>query len=297
MRVLPNGLLKYDYEEVRKMPQFMQNIHYRLHNRDQNYTMAITGDPGTGKSYASLALCHAIDPNFSIERNVIFDPVQFIELVNSKDTYQGMAVLWEEVGVGIDAKTWYAPINRAISHVAQTFRKKHMCLVMTVPDASMFDSTVRKLLNAYVEMDEDMDREHNVSRGRVYIPKYSYRFKKEYFSAPQYNLKRNKRPMTVSKLVFPKVGTELAQAYEKRRAEFMRSKGGEIEEDMKASLQKTAKRRTPKEIAALISMKPDKYYSDKGGIDSAAIMLYHDVNRTYANEIRRMAEILLRGKS
>lgn len=293
VRRLPNGLLKYDYEEVRQMGQFCQNIHYRLHNRDQNFVMALTGGTGTGKSFGGLQLCYTLDPNFTVEKNVIFDPLDFVELVNSKDTYQGMMVLWEEVGVGIDSKKWYAPINRAIGHVVQTFRKKHMGVVMTVPNASFFDGTVRKLLNAYGEMEDHIDRQNNKSKMRIYIPKYSYRFKKEYFAAPQYNLKRENRPFRVEKLVFPKVPDEIAKEYEKKRAEFMKSKGIEIEEDMREAMNQGKRKLTPKEIAIIIANKPDDFYNEKGDIDVAAIQLKYDTNRTYAAEIKRMAKRLM----
>lgn len=295
VRRLPNGMLKWDKDDRKEMPQFLENIYLRLHVRDQNFVMAITGKPGTGKSYAGLSLCQSVDPNFSVENNVVYRPMDIIDIVNDKKkVYDGMAILWEEVGVGIDAKNWHSPINKAISHLAQTFRKKHICLVMTVPDASFFDSSVRKLLNCIAEMEEKMDRKSKISKARIFIPNYSYRFKKEYFAAPRYNLKREKKPYTVRVLQFPKVDDETAKSYEKSRAAYMEQQNKELAQEISNSINKGEKKLPVEDIAAKISNNPDKYMNERGNLDAGMVMMLEKCNRNNSYTAIKMAQAMLR---
>lgn len=250
MIITKSGVKKYQPNEIRQRMGFvLRDIWFRLHNRDQNFLWGIIGGTGSGKSYAGLGIAKKLDPNFTVENNVVFEALDLIKKINSGDTYDGMVIIWEEVGVNIDAKEWYSKVNKKIVHMIQTFRKKHICLIMTVPHLDFFDSSVRKMLNLLGQMIH-IDRVRNISTMMISHVSYDSKGKKFYYPAPQFRDYETGIKKKVKNLKISKVDSKTAKEYEKKREEFMSRYYIEIEDEIStAGEQRKEKPVRPEDIA------------------------------------------------
>lgn len=121
--------------------------------RGQNWVCIVTGRPRSGKSWSSLTLAKAIDPNFNINQ-VVFSAEEFVKLIESAETNDnlkdGSIILWDEAGVGIGSRNWYSVLNKCINLILQTWGYKHFGLILTVPHLSFIDAQTRRLINTHV---------------------------------------------------------------------------------------------------------------------------------------------------
>lgn len=118
--------------------------------RNKNFLCAITGGTGSGKSYSALRLAELLDPNFT-PSNVIYTPIQFMNLINSGKLKKGAVIIFDEAGVGINARKWQSVGNNLIQFVLQTFRNDNYIVFFTAPDFSFIDGASRKLFHAQFE--------------------------------------------------------------------------------------------------------------------------------------------------
>jgi hypothetical protein len=119
--------------------------------KNQNFVMLFVGQTGTGKSYASMSLAEALDPDFNINR-IVFSADEFITVLKTDETLRsGSVIMWDEAGVGMPAREWYSLSNKIISYVVQTFRVKGYVLLMTTPSLRYIDSQIRQLFHGVAE--------------------------------------------------------------------------------------------------------------------------------------------------
>jgi DNA-binding CsgD family transcriptional regulator len=125
---------------------FIKYCKQRVHIKKKNLLFAITGDTGSGKSYAGLKLGEVIDPNFSI-KNVCFNPDQFLERIVDPSLKIGSVLILDEAGVANDNRRWYSEPNLVINHTLQTFRYKRLICFFCVRFLGFLDSKTRPMLH------------------------------------------------------------------------------------------------------------------------------------------------------
>ncbi|MHB8586645.1 MAG: hypothetical protein ACYDDF_12530 [Thermoplasmatota archaeon] len=130
---------------------FLHHIWRRIHRHGKNAIVAITGEPGSGKSWAGLRLCEAIDPGFEAA-DICFDPESFLLRLSSTTPRRGRARLYDEAGVGSHNRNWYDVRNKEMVHVFETFRLAGELTVLTAPYPSMIDSQLWRLCHYWVHM-------------------------------------------------------------------------------------------------------------------------------------------------
>ena len=88
--------------------RFIKSIQNRLLRKNKNWLSIVCGDTGSGKSYSALTLANAISPRgITIKRNMVFNPIQFLEKINDKSKLQkGDVIIFDEAGVGMSAREW-----------------------------------------------------------------------------------------------------------------------------------------------------------------------------------------------
>lgn len=131
------------------MNLILEHIRANL-NRKMNYMGIACGVPGSGKSYAVLAIAEAIDRKFNADR-IAFTPEEFLEIIKDRDLKSGSAVIFEEVGVGISAREWYSISNKLVNAVFQTFRLRQLVVLFNTPNMLYIDSNARTLFHGYIE--------------------------------------------------------------------------------------------------------------------------------------------------
>lgn len=111
--------------------------------RGMGRNLLILGNPGTGKSWASMRLGEILDLNgFTIDK-VCFTPVQFMNaIINSK---KGDAIVYEEVGVNVSKRQWWKQFGQ--NALMQTVRYKNLFIIMNCPNLDFIDKPMTKLLH------------------------------------------------------------------------------------------------------------------------------------------------------
>ncbi|MHA1285863.1 MAG: hypothetical protein ACTSPB_00540 [Candidatus Thorarchaeota archaeon] len=120
--------------------------------KNQNFVGMFIGGTGSGKSYSALAVAEDFKrEDFNIEM-VVFTPKDFLDLINSNTIKSTDLVIWDEAGVGVPRREWYAIQNKAISYTLQVFRRDNINLIMTTPNVAFIDKNVMSVMHGIVEM-------------------------------------------------------------------------------------------------------------------------------------------------
>lgn len=138
-------------EHLRDRPVLRRKIWDRVHNEDKNYMCIICGQTGEGKSEFGLRLCELLDPDFSVDQ-VAFELDDFMRLVEDRSYNEGSAILFDEVGVALDAATHYDSDQLKINRILQTWREQNRILVMTAPHIHLIQKKSRGLLHGQFDM-------------------------------------------------------------------------------------------------------------------------------------------------
>jgi hypothetical protein len=127
--------------------------------RGTGQNVVFTGSPGSGKSWASLALGEKCSLKmgkvFTIKNNVAFESRTFMKLINDiENVPPGSSIVFEELGVNLSSKSHMTRLNKLLSAVFQTVRERGILCIMNAPDLGMFEKDVRKLLHFWFETDK-----------------------------------------------------------------------------------------------------------------------------------------------
>lgn len=109
----------------------------------------LVGKPGSGKSFSALWIASKIDPSFDASR-IVFNVRDYLRLLNA-GTAPGQAILLDEAGVMAPSRRWQSQENVALSLTVESVRHRGLLTLITVPDQSMVDVTVRKLTHLVID--------------------------------------------------------------------------------------------------------------------------------------------------
>lgn len=202
--------------KIKKEPYWVSYIKGRVAKR-KNFLALITGATGSGKSWAGLSICSMVDSSFCPER-IVTSMKQLIKLINTKKLKKGSAILWDEAGIDIDAKTWQSLTNRLINSLLQTFRHQQLLLIFTAPFMDFIDAGTRKLFHAEFST-ISIDYVKKTTKLRPQLIQYNGRFKKFYYKY----LRVTKPPrgvVKINKWNVPKPYSWLIDEYEIIKTDF-----------------------------------------------------------------------------
>lgn len=122
--------------------------------QNKNFLACFTGGTGSGKSYSAIRLGELVSKEMGVsfdESNIVFEPSEFMRLMNSGNLRKGSVIILDEAGVVINARKWMTTVNMMINYVTQTFRHRNYVTIFCVPDFSFIDKAIRKLFHSYLE--------------------------------------------------------------------------------------------------------------------------------------------------
>jgi len=124
------------------------NFRFRM---KKNTFFGIVGESGDGKSYTALKLALHIDPDFTIKKQVLYNPADFLTTINElRKTKKHKVLVLDEMHVTAPARMWYDFSNIALCHIAATFRRlKRLCVFVVTPNVRWIDPHFREMLNIY----------------------------------------------------------------------------------------------------------------------------------------------------
>lgn len=125
---------------------FYKRNHERLHEKNRSELIVITGDTGSGKSYAGMRQGEIVtDSKFMIPRDCKFLPSEFMSRIATGGRY--CATMLDDSGIAFNAREFMSKSNKLLSLALESCRFKNQTLILTIPDLAMIDINARRLMN------------------------------------------------------------------------------------------------------------------------------------------------------
>lgn len=179
---------------------------------DSNAVWVVVGDPGDGKSLASLRIAEQVWPDFSIDA-VASNIVEFMELVLDDSYGQGSVVVLEEGGVEASAYEWYSDSNEVFRTVLETWRHQNRMGIINLPNFQALDKGARRRTDVIIEMMEAKPwKEYSEAKPK----EVEYNNIDDFFTTPFPHLNGKK----IKRIRFRKPSPDLLSAYEGLKSEY-----------------------------------------------------------------------------
>ena len=231
----------------------IRGIQVETRMKNQSVYLVFTGRPGSGKSYALLETLRMVDPNFNTDR-IAFTNEEFIALLKLK-LPPGSAIMYDEVGVGMDSREFMSVINKVLSYVTMTMRYKRLVIGMSVPSMNWIDLKTRELLHIYIELQKKFI--NGVSYGKWQNLQTNYKFGKTYYKSPR--ITQDGKPFSIGQIGFKLPPKYLTEPYELRKSVFGDEVLKSAEDAIRASKYKKLKRMGDSEIMESVKDNKAKY--------------------------------------
>lgn len=258
----------YQKSDDDRSQSILRWIKNRVMNRNNSFYCAVTGKPGTGKTWA----CGSIGEQwskytgipFNAKDHVFFNLLDFYKLMNRGELNQkiqrGSLIVFDEPQVSINSRTWQTEQNRAFFQILSTLRHRNICLFFATPFMKHLDKQIRMFIHADFKM-KSIDFNERTSTiepifldynefyddwTKIYLDVYSYNEKKGGFAADD-----------LEHWQIPAPSDAWIDIYERRKKEFtdalnlaMQKKLVETEEKLMGVTRRNG--RTPSEVMELI---------------------------------------------
>lgn len=254
-----------------KIP-WKQDVWDQVHLKKEDAVIAYIGKRRKGKSWAALAFCESMDPEGFTPENLsercFIHPLKFIEWARrpKKEIYSGLALMFDEAGVGVPSRDWQSFNNRALFKVMQVFGHKNFISVFTLPNLGYLDSGPRSLIDYVVHvLSIDKSNDMNVCKVKeIYVDAITGSYK-----TPYLRYRVDGKWYKFSKpYLFKRPSRKLARAYE------------DLQESYKQEYEEVMYREA-KEMQAL-----DKARREKKTIDEDALIKHVIENKEQFSNLR-----------
>ena len=200
----------------------LQWIRNRI-KKNRNLIALFIGDTGSGKSYSSIRLAETIDPAFSVDR-IVFTVEDFMKLINS-GLPKGSVIIFDDAGLGINARLWQEASAIVFGMVTQGFRYKQIILFITVPDDTFIERQSRRLVHIRFESTDvqGLMKPKLISRNT---------FDPEHPLAKYPIIRRGIKKITIKLIKFQMPSKEIVEPYEIKKNEYMESQFKKFQEQL-----------------------------------------------------------------
>ncbi len=272
-----------------KTPSWVSYIKQRI-KKNKNFLGFISGQTGSGKSYAGMSICEMCDPEFNAER-IIFSGKELLSLINSGKLKKGSAILFDEAGIDLSNRSWQSVTNKLLNFLLQTFRHRNFILIFTSPYLDFVDAATRKLFHAEFST-VNIDFKRQTTKIKPQLIQYNGRLRKFYYKY----LRVISPNGSISPIRFwhvPKPSNDLLKQYEKKKTNFTDKLNKSIELDLaKLEGKKSYKPLTDKQEEILEYLK-----MGKTPIEISKIMGVHSsLIYTQINNIRKKGYRIMKVK-
>lgn len=270
-------------EIVRENPILKTKVWGKMHLHNDNWMAAVVGETGSGKSWASLRIAEAVDPNFTVDQ-VAFSVIEFLELVNDDSLGRGSVIVFEEASVEASSHEWYSKSNSVLRNVLDTWRNQNRGAIFTLPAFGQLDKGARGRMSALIQM-------HDKEEDEGYTTAKYKRCQQDSDTGQIYK----KYPILKGKkyrfLKLTKPSKDLREAYEKRKADYTKDLNQRLlDELIEEQEEKQESEMGPKQIAEeILNGKVDDYISDNHGqkyIDKDMIELDYEIGGRKSRKVK-----------
>lgn len=194
-----------------------------MHYRNDNFTLAIVGKTGSGKTYAAIELCDLMDRkpngdyNFTADK-IAFDVQSFLNIIKNAKRYEFN--LFDEAGIAINSRAALTHQNRVMSEVNQSFRSKNLGTIYCFPGSLSFvDKQVRMLFKFEMRM-RKIHFSDKKSEASFYELESMPGFAEPWTIRPSFTDK-NGNYRVWNTIMLSKPRSELVKNYEEKKKEFL----------------------------------------------------------------------------
>lgn len=209
---------------VRDNPVLRQKIWGKMNLHDDNWMGAVVGETGSGKSWASIRIAEAVDPNFTVDQ-VAFGMREFMELVNDDSLGRGSVIVFEEASVEANAQEWFSKGNKVLRQVLDTWRHQNRGAIFTLPAFGQLDRTARGRMSSLIQMrTKEEEKGYTVAKfKRLQQDSDSGKIYRKYpvLGGKQYKLLKLNKP-----------SKELREAYEQKKSEYTEQLNEELLQEL-----------------------------------------------------------------
>lgn len=253
---------------------------------NSNVVFTVVGDPGDGKSWASLRLGEKIHPNFSID-HVAFDMIDFMQKVTDNSFGQGEPIVLEEGSVEASAYDWHSISNDVFRKVLDTWRHQNRMAIINLPNFKALEKGARRRTDAIVEMQEAKPwKGHSEAK----FKKVKYNNISDKFTTPFPILEGKRRKW----MRFDEPSDELKEAYERKKENYTSDLNEQLLEKLVEEKEsQEEKERGPKDIADEIIANEgvDPYIKENNGqryLDRDLVELEYDIGDRVSKKVKKL---------
>lgn len=135
--------IKYLYEDL--ADRLIEDMHKNVDEKFDNF-VTIVGNEGSGKSTIGYFVAKKFDPDFDMEKSLIYSWPQFIASV-SEDPQK---VYWLDEGILLaSGRDWMRETNKMLMKALMTIRSYCLTIIMIVPKFSNIDQYIRTFRTRY----------------------------------------------------------------------------------------------------------------------------------------------------
>jgi len=180
---------------TQKKPEIIKNspiyspIWTDIYRKDLDALIAVCGRRGNCKSGAAMRFGEDFDIGSRGEHrfnedHIFFKASEFVAAMQLRYP-RGTVLVWDEVGVENDSRSWYTLKNKLIKYVMETNRYKNYVVLVTVPTLKSIDIATQRLLSAYIEM-HGKAGDGSYARGKFEYVQTNPKTGKAYYKGPRY---------------------------------------------------------------------------------------------------------------
>lgn len=217
--------IQYSDPEESREHSFLRYIGKRVLENNDNFTCAITGQTGKGKSWVSGAMAEIYSEmfgiNYDVNKHMFFKMKDLLMLINYPERYDiqpGSIIQYDEVQTEANARNWQSMSNKILNGLMSTFRNKRLVIFFPTPSFYALDKQTRELLKGEIKvLGFNKDTKMTRVKPRIIID-YNYRLDKPI--APMLKVKYPGGFYHLNEWKIPSPSKEWIKAYEKKKAEF-----------------------------------------------------------------------------
>lgn len=273
------------YEDVRSDYPLVRKVQKRLYKQNKNWLAILTGETGSGKSWTALKLAQEVDPDFNVDK-VVLDPIEFLERIAKRGWGQGDCVVFDEAGVSMSSKEYMTVVNRSVEDILETFRRRNIAVIFTVPSQKNVDKDLRRLLHDYLQT-----KTINYARERVNIKwlkmQYNPKVDKIYYKYYKKSTDKAKMPRKIRNVWVGKPDKEIIEAYEEKRENYQNDLNRKKLDRVKEVIEK---KRGNKEKEPTKKEKIREELKESDEIDDKKLAKKYDTTRRYVRQIKNMLD-------
>jgi len=200
--------------------EIFRKIVYSRFEKKKNTIIAITGPPGSGKSYTALRIAEIIQPDFNPEEQVVYHPKQLLEAIDKAREKKYKVIVLDEAHATIPARKWQSVVNLSINLVLSTFRQLHyLCLIVVTPTINEVDVSVRRLIDYYGVCDRTQDYV-SLKLYRLEINRFDLKKQDPYINHIRFFVESLNRIVKIEELRITKPSEHIIQKYEEISKKF-----------------------------------------------------------------------------